>query len=170
MCSIICRVILVIITLTLPDYFSAEIAQHKSHFLWATISPVICVISKCPATARTKIIHQESGRTLTGNHDLILAQLPAVFRLRPNWSEKEHKFYFLHKLLRDQCRIKPQSWLARNTPIPPLLLMVIIKIKILVYSLHHSAQDCFLRAGQPRVVNYCKVLRETARDRDRDKG
>ena len=161
-------VILVIRTLTLPDYFSDEIAQHKSHFFPATISPVICVISKCPAVA-TRPEPKLSIRTL-GNYYLILGQLPAVFRSRHNRSENEHKFYFLHNLLWAQCRIKPQSWLARNTPIPPLLLMVIIKIKILVYSLHHSAQDCFLRAGQPRVVNYCKVLRETARDRDRDKG
>ena len=62
--GIICRVIFIIITLRLPDYFSTEIAQHKSHFLWATISPVICVISKCPATApataRTKSVHQDT--------------------------------------------------------------------------------------------------------------
>ena len=67
---------------------------------------------------------------------LILGQLPAVFRFSHNRSENEHKFYFLHKLLWAQCRIKPQSWLARNTPIPPLLLMVIIKISD--PSLHHS--------------------------------
>ena len=125
-------VILVIRTLTLPDYFSDEIAQHKSHFFPATISPVICVISKCPAVA-TRPEPKLSIRTL-GNYYLILGQLPAVFRSRHNRSENEHKFYFLHNLLWAQCRIKPQSWLARNTPIPPLLLMVIIKIKILVYT------------------------------------
>ena len=79
--GIICWVIFIIITLRLPDYFSTEIAQHKSHFLWATISPVIYVISKCPAQpglATTIIIHHHQSSQDTGNYELILAQLPAV--------------------------------------------------------------------------------------------